>query len=122
MMLGVAHNGDVDDGKPHRDLMSHPSAEQPSPADSPSLSESFDPVRPLPFIAKGREMIAWWTSSALLCALMFLLCSLYAFDGKVSTPLPSNTLHLAPPAPSTLSSASHGRRTRDLRIQRGAKC
>ena len=81
--------GDVDDGTPHHDLTSHQSAEQPTPADirshAPPSSASFDPVRPL--IAKGREMIAWcWTSSALMCALLFLL-SAYVFNGKVATSL-----------------------------------
>ena len=101
-MLGAAHDGDVDDGKPHRDL-SHQSAEQPTPADSPShappSSESFDPVHPLSFIAKGCEVIAWWTSSALLCVLLFLL-SAYAFNRKVATslspPARSVPLRLAP--------------------------
>ena len=32
---------DVHDGKPHRDLMSHESAEQPKPADSPSRDETI---------------------------------------------------------------------------------
>ena len=53
-------------------------------------------------------MVAWWTSSALMCALLFLL-SAYVFNGKVATLLssctqlallfalrPANTLHLAP--------------------------
>ena len=101
-MLGAAHDGDVDDGKPHRDL-SHQPAEQPTPADSPShappSSESFDPVHPLTFIAKGCEVIAWWTSSALLCVLLFLL-SAYAFNRKVATslspPARSVPLRLAP--------------------------
>ena len=82
--------GDVDDGTPHRDLTSHQSAKQSTLADirahAPLSSASFDPVRPLSSIAKGREMIAWWTSSALLCALLFLL-SAYVFNGKVATSL-----------------------------------
>ena len=81
---------DVDDGTPHRDLTSHQSAEQPTPANirsrAPPSSASFDPVRPLSSIAKGREMIAWWTSSALMCALLFLL-SAYVSNGKVATSL-----------------------------------
>ena len=85
VMLGVAHDGDVDDGKPPRDLSHEPT--EPTPVVSPSRalpsSEPFDLVRrPLPFIAIGREMIAWWASSALLCAIVFLL-SVYAFNGKV---------------------------------------
>ena len=114
VMLG-AHDGDVDVGKAHRVLASHQPAEQPTPADSPShappSSDSFDTVRALSFVAKGREIIASWTSSALLCALVFLL-SAYAFNGKVAAflllraactplrPAPCNTLHLATPAPS----------------------
>ena len=84
----VAH-GDVDESKPHRDFMSHQSVEHLTPADNPShaSSEPFDPVHPLSFVAKCREMTAWWTSSALLCALMFLL-SAYPFHGKVPTSLP----------------------------------
>ena len=79
----------VDVGKPmHRDLTRHQPAEQLTPDNRPShalpSSEPFDPVRPLSFIAKGCETIAWWTSSALLCALLFLL-SADAFNGKVST-------------------------------------
>ena len=73
---GQVHSGnqvlahvDVDDGKPHRDLMSDQSAEQPKPADSPSHGAT----------------IGWCTSSALLCAFVFLL-SVYAFNGKVPTP------------------------------------
>ena len=74
---GQVHSGnhqvlahvDVDDGMPHRDLMSHESTEQPKPADSPSDGET----------------IGLWTSSALLCAFVFLL-SAYAFNGKVHTP------------------------------------
>ena len=86
-MLGVAHDGDVDDGKPPRDLSHKPT--EPTPVVSPSRalpsSEPFDLVRrPLPFIAIGREMIAWWASSAMLCAIVFLL-SVHAFNGKVST-------------------------------------
>ena len=46
-------------GKPHRDLTSHQPTERPTPADSPShappSSESFDPVRRLSFVAKGRS-------------------------------------------------------------------
>jgi len=76
-------------------------------------------VRPLSSIAKDRDMIAWWTSSALLCALLFLL-SAYVFNGKVATslllraactplrPAPCYTLHFAPlphPPPFTLSFA-----------------
>ena len=118
----VAHV-DVDDGK-RRDLTSHQPAEQLTPADIPShaplSSEPFDPVRPLSFIAKRREMTAWWTSSALLCALMFLL-SAYAFNGKVPTSLSSSCTPCAlfrtlPP----LSSAPHGRRT-GRRRKRGLK-
>ena len=84
----VAH-GDVDESKPHRDFMSHQSVEHLTPADNPShaSSEPFDPVHPLSFVAKCREMTAWWMSSALLCALMFLL-SAYPFHGKVPTSLP----------------------------------
>ena len=94
-MLGVAHDGDVDDGKPPRDLSHEPT--EPTPVVSPSRalpsSEPFDLVRrPLPFIAIGREMIAWWASSALLCAIVFLL-SVYAFNGKVSTYLFSSSVH-----------------------------
>ena len=86
----VVYSGnDVADGK----RTSHQPAEQLTPADIPShaplSSEPFDPVRPLSFIAKRREMTAWWTSSALLCALMFLL-SAYAFNGKVPTSLSSS--------------------------------
>ena len=120
VILG-AHDGDVDDGKPHRDLTSHQSAEQPTPADSrshaPPSSESFDPVRPLSFIANGREMVAWWTPSALLCALLFLL-SAFAFNGKVTTslllraactplrPAPCTSTHSLPhPPPCILPSA-----------------
>ena len=122
VVLG-AHDGDVDVGKAHPVLASHQSAEQPTPADNPShappSSDSFDTVRPLSFVAKGREIIASWTSSALLCAFLFLL-SAYAFNGKVATslrlraactplrPAPCNTLHLAPlphPPPFTLGSA-----------------
>ena len=73
---GQVHSGnqvlahvDVDDGKPHRDLMSDQSAEQPKPADSPSHGAT----------------IGLCTSSALLCAFVFLL-SVYAFNGKVPTP------------------------------------
>ena len=119
------HSVDVDGDKSRRDLTSHQSAEQPTPADHhvpyPS-SESFDPVRPLSFTAKGREMIAWcWTSSALLCALLFLL-SAYVFNGKVATslllhaactplrPAPCYTLHLAPRS-RTLSTFHPGFRT-----------
>ena len=91
---------DVDDGTPHRDLTSHQSAE-PTPTEirshAPLSSASFDPVRPLPSIPKSREMIAWWTSSALLCALLFLL-SAYVFNGKVAT-------HFSPPAHSVHSSS-----------------
>ena len=118
VILGAHGGGDVDDGKPHRDLTSHQPAEQPTPADSPShappSSESFDPVSQLSFIARGREMITWCTSSALLCALLFLL-SAYAFNGKVATSLLSCAqhahlfaLHLYAftPAPSTLHPAS----------------
>ena len=82
--------GDVDAGTPHRDLMSHQPAEQPTPADirshAPPSSAWFDPVRPLSSIAKGSEMIAWWTSSALMCALLFLL-SAYVSNGKVANSL-----------------------------------
>ena len=117
--------GDVDDGTPHRDLTSHQPAEQPTPADirshAPPSSASFDPVRPLSSIAKGREMIAWWTSSALMCALLFLL-SAYVSNGKVATflllraactplrPAPCYTLHLAPRS-RTLSTFHPGFRT-----------
>ena len=73
---GQVHSGnqvlayvDVDDGKPHRDFISHQSAEQPKPADSHSHGET----------------IGLWTSSALLCAFVFFL-SVYAFNGKVPTP------------------------------------
>ena len=73
---GQVHSGnqvlthvDVDDGKPHRDFISHQSAELPKPADSLSHGET----------------IGLWTSSALLCAFVFLL-SVYAFIGKVHTP------------------------------------
>ena len=73
---GQVHSGnqvlthvDVDDGKPHRDFISHQPAELPKPADSPSHGET----------------IGLWTSSALLCAFVFLL-SVYAFNGKVPTP------------------------------------
>ena len=85
-MLGVADDGDVDDGKPHRDLSHEPTEPTPvvSPSRAPPSSESFDLACPLPFIAIGREMIAWWASSALLCAIVFLL-SVHAFNGKVST-------------------------------------
>ena len=76
-------------GKPHRNLMSGQSAEQPKPADSPSpapsSSESSNPVHPLSYIAKERETIGWWTSSFLLCAFVFVL-SVYAFNGKVYDP------------------------------------
>ena len=88
-MLGVADDGDVDDGKPHRDLSHQPAAAYActdNPSHVPPSSEPFDPVRPLSFIAKGCKVIAWWTSSALLCALLFLL-SAYAFNGKVATSL-----------------------------------
>ena len=113
LVVVTTHDGgDVDDGTPHHDLTSHQSAEQPTPADirahAPPASASFDPVRPVSFIAIGREMVAWWTSSALMCALLFLL-SAYVFNGKVATLLssctqlallfalrPANTLHLAP--------------------------
>ena len=94
-MLGVAHDdGDVDDGKPHRDLSHEPTETTPvvSPSRAPPSSESFDLACPLPFIAIGREMIAWWASSALLCAIAFLL-SVYAFNGKVSTYLFSSSVH-----------------------------
>ena len=78
--------GDVDDGTPHRDLTSHKFA-KPTPAEirshTPPSSASSDSVRPLSSIVKDREMIAWWTSSALLCA---LLCA-YVFNGKVATSL-----------------------------------
>ena len=84
----VAHV-DVGDGKPHCDLMSNQFADQPKPADSPShappASESSNPVRSLSSVAKGRETINRWTSSTLLCALVFVL-SVYAFNGKVPTP------------------------------------
>ena len=73
---GQVHSGNqvlahvnVDDGMPHRDLMSHRSAEQPKPANSPSHGET----------------IGSWISSALLCAFVFLL-SACAFNGKVHTP------------------------------------
>ena len=90
---GQVHSGnqvahvDADDSKPHRELMSDQSAEQPTPADThaPPFSESSDPVRTLSFIAEGRETLNSWTLGALLCAFVFLL-SVYAFDGKVSTP------------------------------------
>lgn len=91
---GQVHSGnqvahvDVDDGKPHRDLMSHQSAEQPAPADSPSHAppsfESSNSVRTRSFIAESRETNNSWMLSALLCAFVFLL-SVYAFDGKVYT-------------------------------------
>ena len=95
---GQVHSGnqvagvDVADGEPHRDLTSHQPAGQRTPADSPPhaapSSEQSDPVRPLSFIAKGRETIVWWTaSSALLCALLFFL-SAGALSRKVSTNLP----------------------------------
>ena len=92
----VAHI-DVDDGKPQCDLMSNQSAGQPKPADSPShapaSSESSTPARTLSFIAKGREAINLWTSSALLCAFVFLL-SVCAFNGKVPTPfLSARSVH-----------------------------
>ena len=155
-----AHSGnqvthlDVDNGgKPHRDLMSHRSAEPPTPADSHShvKSESSNPERPLSFIAKGRETLNSWTSSALLCALVFLL-NVYAV-GKVCPLLSSSCEqpalsfarpHLlpAPIAPCTLLAATRAssskaepsitfgaphhvrtRRTGRLRRQRkGLKC
>ena len=131
-MLGVAHDGDVDDGKPPRDLSHEPT--EPTPVVSPSRalpsSESFDLVRrPLPFIAIGREMIAWWASSALLCAIAILL-SVYAFNGKVSTYLffraactpvavctrLIHSLHLPP------HSHTHHFESRARRRRRGPKC
>ena len=96
---GQVHSGNqvlahvvIDDGKPHRDFMSHQyghqPAEQPAPTDSPShapsSSESSNPAHPRSFIAKGRETINSWTSSTLLSALVLLL-SVYAFNGKVPT-------------------------------------
>jgi hypothetical protein len=132
VMLGVAHDdGDVDDGKPHRDLSHGPTEPTPvvSPSRAPPSSESFDLACPLPFIAIGREMIAWWASSALLCAIVFLL-SVHAFNGKVSTylffaqrallspctPL-IHSLHLPPlPHPPTLFDSRARRR------RRGPKC
>ena len=98
----VAQHGDIDDGKPCCDLTSHQSAEHPTPVDNPPPpSVSFDPVRPLSFIAKGREMIAWWTSCALLCALLFLLLSAYAFNGKVATSLLSSARSVHSSSPCT---------------------
>ena len=86
---------DVNDGKPRRDLTRDQPAEQLTPANSPShalpSSDSFDPVRPLSLIAKGCETIALWTSSALLCALLFLL-SAVTFNGKVCAP-PRSRIH-----------------------------
>ena len=110
---GQAHSGnqvahvDANDGKPHRVFMSDQSAEQPTPADSPShaplSSESSNPVRSLSSIAKARDTTDWWTSSTLLCAFVFVL-SVYAFTGKVpfllraaSTLLYALLLHPAPP-------------------------
>ena len=61
---------DAHDGKPHRDLMSHESAEQPKPADSPSRGET----------------IGLWISSALLLCTSILLLGVYASNGKVHTP------------------------------------
>ena len=85
---GQAHTGnqvaraDFDDGKPHRDLISHQPADQPTPDDSPlrvhPSSEFFYTfMHPLPLIAKGCKTLA------LLCVLLFLLSS-YALNGKVS--------------------------------------
>ena len=96
---------DVHDGKPHRDLMSHESAEQPKPADSPSRDET----------------IGLWISSALLCTFILLL-GVYAFNGKVHT-LPFSCsqralfFHLlhpapctpAPPSPCSLHTSGHSR-------------
>ena len=96
---------DVDNGKPHRDLTRDQPAEQLTPANSPShalpSSEPFDPVRPLSFIVKGCETIALWTSSALLCALLFLL-SAVTFNGKVCAP-PRSRIHSG----SALASSMH---------------
>ena len=99
-MLGVAHDdGDVDDHKPHRDLSHGPIEPTPvvNPSRAPPSSESFDLACPLPFIAIGREMIAWWASSALLCAIVFLL-SVHAFNGKVC-PLIAQRALLSPCTP-----------------------
>ena len=132
VMLGVAHDdGDVDDGKPHRDLSHEPTETTPvvSPSRAPPSSELFDLACPLPFIAIGREMITWWASSALLCAIVFLL-SVYAFNGKVSTYLffraactpvavctrLIHSLHLPP------HSHTHHFESRARRRRRGPKC
>ena len=84
---GQVHSGNqvlahvvVDDGKPHHDLMSHQSAEQPKPAGSPSHGET----------------IGLWTSSALLCAFVFLL-KVYDFNGKVTNSFrPPRSMHTSP--------------------------
>ena len=120
---GQAHSGnqaahvDVDDGKPRCDLMSQQSVGQrqlPKPADSPShalpSSESSRPVRSPTSIAKGRETINSWTSStALLCAFVFVV-SVYAFNAKVPTTpfLLRAACTLLPPhfAPCTLPSTA----------------
>ena len=97
----------------HCDLMSNQPTGQPKPADSPfhapTASESSNPVRSLSSIAKGREMIDWWTSSTLLCALFFALSVLYAFNGKAGSahsfmPCCCTLLRLLPlpPAPCVL--------------------
>ena len=99
---GQVHSGsqvagvDAANGKPHRDLTSHQPAGQRTPADSPPhaapSSEQSDTMRPLSSNAKGRETIVWWTaSSALLCALLFVL-SAGASSGKVSTNIPVHEL------------------------------
>lgn len=150
---GQAHSGnqvahvDVDDGKPHCDLMSNQSAGQPKPAanplHAPPSSESSIPVRSLSSIAKGRETIDWWASSTLLCAFVFVL-SVYAFNGKVpfllraastllcpaAAPcspcspcplLPSPCSPRAAPAPSTLYQSSAPCTLRTGRERRGLK-
>ena len=75
----IANHGQVH-GKPHHDLMSHQSAEQPKPAGSPSHGEA----------------IGLWTSSALLCAFVFLL-KVYDFNGKVTNSFrPPRSMHTSP--------------------------
>ena len=100
----------VDDGKPHCDLMSHQSAGEPKPAESPShalpSSESSNPVRSLSSIAKGRVTIINSWTIPLLCAFVFVL-SVYAFEAKVPTTPFLSCVQRAPCASSTLLPAPY---------------